>query len=159
LGFDAKYPKGKRSVELHDLSSQGLDGVYAMTAGPLMTHRTAGRDIAALIGRKIPPPHQPRDTNFVPRKFPENQNSPALLAGNPRVKLSDIAHAAAKEHALSLADILISRTGALYDAALSVDEMRRAAEAASIHLGWDDQETQRQIEMLRARLSNTYEMG
>ncbi|MDA9975620.1 FAD-dependent oxidoreductase [Alphaproteobacteria bacterium] len=159
LGFDAKYPKGKRSVELHDLSSQGLDGVYAMTAGPLMTHRTAGRDIAALIGRKIPPSHQPCDTNFVPRKFPENQNSPALLVGNPRVKLSDIAHAAAKEHALSLADILISRTGALYDAALSVDEMRRAAEAASIHLGWDGQETQRQIEMLRARLRNTYEMG
>ncbi|MDE0808486.1 MAG: FAD-dependent oxidoreductase [Alphaproteobacteria bacterium] len=70
LGFDAKYPRGKCSVELHDLSSQGLDSVYAMTAGPLMTHRTAGRGIAALIGRKIPPSHQPRDTNFVPRKFP-----------------------------------------------------------------------------------------
>lgn len=79
--------------------------------------------------------------------------------GNPRVKLSDIAHAAANEHALSLVDILISRTGALYDAALSVDEMRRAAEAASIHLGWDYRETQRQIEMLRERLRNTYEMG
>ena len=70
LGFDAKYPRGKCSVELHDLSSQGLDSVYAMTAGLLMTHRTAGRGIAALIGRKIPPSHQPLDTNFVPRKFP-----------------------------------------------------------------------------------------
>jgi len=40
LTWDPTLPDGKRSREVHDLKSEGLPGVYAMTAGPIMTHRS-----------------------------------------------------------------------------------------------------------------------
>jgi len=42
LTWDADLPGGSRSRVLHDLSDDGLQGVFAITGGPLMTHRSAG---------------------------------------------------------------------------------------------------------------------
>ena len=159
LGFDPAYLKGKRSVEIHGPRDTGQEGVYAMTAGPLMTHRTAGRDMTEIIAGTLKPSGGGRALDYTPRKFPENRNSPALSDRHPDVTLADVAHAAATEHAVSLVDILISRTGALYVAGLGDDDMRRAAEAASVSLGWDSDEVDRQIELLKAKLAETYEMS
>ncbi|MDH3741944.1 MAG: FAD-dependent oxidoreductase, partial [Hyphomicrobiales bacterium] len=158
LGFDAAYPKGKRSVEIHDLGPDGLPGVHALTAGPIMTHRTAGREMTQAVSRLIAPSGPPQQADYTPRGFPDNPNSPPLVAGDPRVKLSDLAHAATDEHAMTLADILISRTGAIYHTRLSEDDLKRAAQAVSVHLGWDRAETDRQIENTRYRLANSYQM-
>src|SRR5690606_35197404 len=42
LTYDQANPKGNRSRRQHDLSADGLPGVYAMTAAPIMSHRGAG---------------------------------------------------------------------------------------------------------------------
>lgn len=158
LGYDTAYPKGKRSVEIHDLGADGLPGVYALTAGPIMTHRAAGREMAKAVSRSIAPSRAPQQADYTPRRFPDNPNSPPLIAGDPRLKLSDLAHAATEEHATSLADIVISRTGAIYHTLLSDDDLKRAAEAVSVHLGWDQAEVARQIADTRCRLANSYQM-
>ena len=158
LGFDARYPKGKRSVELHELSKQNLPGVYAMTAGPIMTHRKAGRDVVEAIRKILPASRRPDPPNYAPQTLPDNPNSPLLLNNDPCIRLSDLAYAATDEHALSLKDILIARTGLVYRHRLTDDEIRRAAEAVSVHLGWTQDEMECQIMAFHQTLDDTYQM-
>lgn len=158
LGYDAAYPKGKRSVEIHDLGPEGLTGVHALTAGPIMTHRAAGREMTQTVSRAIEPSGPPQQADYTPRRFPDNPNSPPLVDGDTRLKLSNLAHAATEEHATTLADVLISRTGAIYHTPLSDDDLKLAAEAVSVHLGWDQTEVARQVADTRRRLANSYQM-
>ena len=55
-----------------------------MTAGPVMTHRSAGRELTTAISKRLSPSRQPQPIDYTPRQFPENQNSPALLENGVR---------------------------------------------------------------------------
>ncbi len=158
LGNDPAYPKGKRVAEVHDLGNQGLPGAYAFTGGPIMTYRIAAREITETVSQVQPSSGPAQELNYSARKFPENPNSPTLMHGSDRVRLSDLAHAANEEHGASLSDILIARTGVVYNDKLDDETIRRAAEAISIHAGWDKAEIERQISEFRAKLKNIYKI-
>ncbi|APE32349.1 hypothetical protein BOX17_16120 [Halomonas aestuarii] len=55
LTFDENQPKGARNKVLHDLSRHGLSGVYALTAGPIMSHRDTGREVVTKLLQEIEP--------------------------------------------------------------------------------------------------------
>ena len=156
LGYDPSFPKGKRSADINDLSQDDMPGLYALTGGPIMTHRIAAREITNKIRSQLPPSRTSGKADFTARHFPENPNSPPLLPGDSSVKLSDLAHAATCEHATNLSEILIARTGLIYAHHLTRQDIQRAAAAVSVHLGWDSDETQRQIEMFQTRLADIY---
>ena len=157
LTHDPSYPKGKRSREIHDLAGQGLPGVLAMTAGPVMTHRSAGREMTAAVRRTLPPSRPPQDPDYRPRRFPESPNSPPLLSRDPSIKLADLVQAVGAEHGHRLADILIARTGVGYAHRLTAEEIRRAAEAVSVQAGWDRETTTRQIALCSRVWPNLYQ--
>ena len=48
----AAYPKGNRLRVLHDLDADGMRNALALTAGPIMTHRSAGEEIVAAVRSK-----------------------------------------------------------------------------------------------------------
>ena len=156
LGNDPAYPKGKRSAEVHDLAGEGLDGIYALTAGPIMTHRTVARKMTETVAKAVRPSRPAQPVDYAPRLSPEDTNSPPLLAGDPSIRLSDLADAVNVEHATSLRDILIARTGAVYKHRLSEADIRRAAEEVSAHLGWDSAEVDRQIAAFQEYLRRTF---
>jgi glycerol-3-phosphate dehydrogenase len=137
LTYDEHVPFGNRARTIHDLAADGLDGVLAMTAGPVMSHRSAGREMAEAVALRLAPSAQPAAPDYTPRRFPDNQNTPPLLADDGRIKLSDLRHAAREEHGRTLSDILFRRVGVGWDCALSDDEVGRAAEAVGGELGWD----------------------
>lgn len=157
LAFDPAHPKGKRSREIHDLASQGLPGVYAMTAGPIMTHRSAGREMTEVVRRVLPQSRPEKLLNYTPRQFPGEQNSSPLLDDDPEVKLADLVHAAHTEHAVNLADILIARTGVVYRHKLTDDQVIRAALAVAAELGWDQQAIDRQVADARSKIADLYQ--
>lgn len=156
LTYDPAAPKGARSREVHDLGGQGLPGVYAMTAGPIMTHRSAGREMTEVVRRVVQPSGNRQHPDYAPRHFPDNQNSPALLMQDPQVKLADLVHAATAEHAINLGDILFARTGAGYVHRLTNDELMRAAKAVSAQLGWSKEVAEQQVTDLRSRITHLY---
>lgn len=145
LTYDESVPFGNRSRVIHNLSTDGMPNVFAMTAGPVMTCRSGGREMLGLISRRLKPSRKARSPDYEARKFPENQNSPPLLQEDPVTKLSDLAYAAREEHAQSLSDILIRRVGVGWDCALSYDELSRAAEVVGAELGWDSERKEREI--------------
>jgi glycerol-3-phosphate dehydrogenase len=137
LTYDPALPKGKRSREAHDLSTEGLPGLFALTAGPVMTHRSAGIEMVDLVARRLKPSRAPQQIDYSAKLYPDNQNSPPLLDDYPAIKLADVKAAAEREHVTSLVDLMFRRVGAGWTRTMGYDAAQRAAEVAGSVLGWD----------------------
>ena len=152
LTYDPALPKGARSREIHDLSAEGLPNVLAMTAGPVMTHRSAGTEMVKAVKAKLQPSGAEQPVSYAARTFPENQNSPPLLDHDTAVKLSDLRYAAEHEHATNLTDLLFRRVGVGWSRTMGAEAALRAAEAAAEPLGWDRPKVQAEVAAYRQHL-------
>jgi glycerol-3-phosphate dehydrogenase len=139
LTYDkALLPQGKRARELHDLGAEGMPDAFALTAGPIMTYRSAGVEVARAVERRVKPSRPPQALSYAARRYPDNPNSPSLLDDDGTVKLADLQFAAEHEHANNLVDLLFRRTGAGWTASMAAQAAGRAASAVAGVLGWDD---------------------
>lgn len=159
LGNDPAFPKGKRSREVHDLGPRGLPNVLAMTAGPVMTHRSAGPELTWAVAERLEPSARRQAPDYAARRFPENQNSPPLLQHYPEIKLADVGHAAAHEHVTGLVDLMFRRLGAGWTRTLGVEAAETAARAAAGALGWDEARIADEVAAYRAYLAEQHAVG
>jgi glycerol-3-phosphate dehydrogenase len=158
LGADPDFPKGKRSREVHDLTADGLPGVYAMTAGPIMTHRSAGPEMVDLVARKVKAGRASQAPNYGAQLFPENQNSPPLLDDFTSIKLSDLKASAAGEHPTNLVDLMFRRVGAGWTATMGYGAAETAARAVAGELGWDEARVDQEVRAYRAFLERNFHL-
>jgi glycerol-3-phosphate dehydrogenase len=158
LTYDPVLPKGKRSRELHDLSGEGLPNVFAMTAGPIMTHRSAGAEVAKAVGAKLKPTGRAQPVSYAPRPFPDDQNSPPLLEDYTSIKLSDLRHAAQHEQVTNLVDLLFRRVGAGWTKTMAAEASRTAAETVADILGWDEGRMNAEIAGYRNHLAQQHRL-
>jgi glycerol-3-phosphate dehydrogenase len=145
LTYDPALPKGKRSRELHDLAGEGLPGIYALTAGPVMTHRSAGAEAVEAVAARIRPSRAARPIDYRARLYPQEQNSPPLLDDYTQIKISDLKYAAQYEQVTSLIDLMFRRVGAGWTRTMGYDAAPRAAEAVADVLGWDRARTDAEV--------------
>lgn len=135
LGYDPGYPEGKRSRDIHDLSKDGLPGVYAMTAGPIMTHRSAGTAFLEVLRPSLAPSGPPADTN---RPAPSDDPDSPPIGNEPgSVTEAAVRRAAAEEGAMRLTDLMVRRLGLKWTLGQGRGQARRVAEVAGAVLGWD----------------------
>ncbi|MEZ5843643.1 MAG: FAD-dependent oxidoreductase [Hyphomicrobiaceae bacterium] len=156
LSYDPALPKGKRSRDVHDLSSAGMPGVYAMTAGPVMTHRSAGTEMVEVVQRHISPKRSSQSINYGARLFPENQNSPPIVDDWTDAKLADLVHAARHEHATGLVDLMFRRVGAGWTRTMGYRAADRVATAVADVYGWDAERVAREAAEYRAYLERMH---
>jgi glycerol-3-phosphate dehydrogenase len=149
LTYDESVPFGNRSRVIHDLAPDDMPDVYAMTAGPVMTHRSAGRQLTDVVRRRIPPSGPPKRPDYAPARFPDDPDSPPLVAEAP-VKLSDLRHAVRGQHARTLMDALFRRVELGWRCAFTPAELARAAEVIGGELGWSDTRKEQEIQAFRA---------
>lgn len=149
LTYDENVPFGNRSRAIHDLAPDAMPGIYAMTAGPLMTHRSAGRELAGVIGRRVPPSRPRSNPDYTPAQCPEDPASAPLVA-DASVKLSDVRHAVRAQHARTLMDALYRRVGLGWCCAFTPDELARAADVMGEELGWSEAHKQQEIQAFQA---------
>jgi glycerol-3-phosphate dehydrogenase len=160
LTYDpALLPQGKRSRELHDLGREGMPDVLALTAGPIMTHRSAGAELARAVSGRIQPSGRAQALSHAARLFPENQNSPPLLEDYTAVKLADLRHAAQHEHVTNLVDLLFRRTGAGWTASMAAGAAERAAREVAGVLGWSEGRIAAEVAAYRAYLARNHLVG
>jgi glycerol-3-phosphate dehydrogenase len=152
LTYDPALPKGKRSREVHDLAAEGMPGGFALTGGPIMTHRSAGGELTEIVGTRLSPSRSKQTLSYGARLFPENQNSPPLLEDYTQIKLADLTHAAEHEHATSLVDLLFRRVGAGWTRTMGGDAAERAARAVAGILGWDEARVAQEVTAYREHL-------
>ena len=106
--------------------------------------------------RRINPLRAPQPPSYAAVNFPENQNSPPLFDDDTSIKLSDLQHAARHQHAANLIDILFRRVGAGWTATMGYGAAEKAAQAVAATMGWDADQTAREIRDYRAYLERTY---
>lgn len=130
LTYDPAVPFGNRSRVLHDLAGDGLPDAFAMTAGPVMTHRSAGAEMADRVASRLGPPLTAART--------------ARRAGSPA------------EHAQSLSDMLFRRTDRAWSGPIPDDELERLAGETAAALGWDEARTARETRAFRDEWQRLY---
>lgn len=134
LTFDEAVPFGNRSRVIHDLAVEGVPDSIAMTAGPVMTHRSAGRELADLVARRIRPSNAPAPANY------------AASAAGP----ADL------EQATSLSDLLFRRRGVGWSGPPSPEDLDAAGTELAAALGWDDPRRQREFDAFSAEWESHY---
>ena len=149
LTYDPAYPKGKRSREIHDLSAFGLEKTFAMTAGPVMTYRSGGKELVNFLKATLPPSGRESKPDFAPPPLPDNTNSPPLTQKDPAIRLDHLRSFVTHEQARNLTDLLYRRSGLALRHELGEDEIASAADILSSELGWNP--AQRDAEILRYR--------
>lgn len=131
LGYDKNFPKGKRSRELHNLSRDGLPNVLSVTAGPVMSHRVSGREIADAVSKLIAPSFPERQVNYhTHRSFYAKKDNP-IFSDIPSVDRTDLRNSVINEKAKELIDIIYSRTGIGWAKLLNKEEIRMIAKEVS----------------------------
>ena len=156
LSYDPALPMGKRSRDVHDLSDAGMPGVFAMTAGPVMTHRSAGTEMVERVQGRLKPTRKPQPVDYSACKFPDNQNSPPIVDDWTDAKIADLVHAAKHEHATDLVDLMFRRVGAGWTRTMGYRAADRAAAAVADVYGWDAVRTQREVDAYRTYLKRMH---
>ncbi len=158
LTYDPRYPKGSRDRIVHDMAAEGMPNVFAMTAGPIMSHRSAGPVMVEHVAKRVKPSGAPQAIDYSARKFPENQNSPPILDHWTDAKLSDLQHAARHEYPASLTDA-IRRVGVLWTSTMAGEAAHKAARAIAPDMGWNEARTEKEARDFLAYLAHTHRRG
>jgi glycerol-3-phosphate dehydrogenase len=137
LTYDPEQPMGRRTREIHDLGDRGFPGVLAMSAGPVMTHMSAGRELRDAVARRLRP------------------SRPAAAGATSRLDVPDDAEAnlprdafrraVSAEHARDLPGILYTRTAFAWGRHLDRDTVEEAATSVADLLGWNADEVSRRV--------------
>ena len=152
LTYDPEQPLGARARLIHDLADEGMPNMLALTAGPIMTHRSAGQEACSAIAKRVAPSGRPQKISYAAKMFPENQNSPPLTHDHPSVKLADLRYSAEHEQPANLVDLLFQRTGVGWTATMGRDSARQAAETVADVLGWDKDRVDSEVAAYHAHL-------
>jgi glycerol-3-phosphate dehydrogenase len=115
LTYDPAVPFGNRSRMIHDLAADGLPGAFALTAGPVMTHRSAARELTWLVAQRLAPSYPPRSPDYA----------------------AATAHRGT-EHAANLSDEMFRRRGTAWSGPPPSDDLTNAAAELGAVLGWHD---------------------
>jgi glycerol-3-phosphate dehydrogenase len=127
-----------------------------MTAGPVTTHRSAGCELLAAVGRRLQPSGPAQAADYAPRLFPRAESSPALLNHYPDIRLADLDHAAKHEQAETLDDLLCQRTGIGWNETMGREGARKAAETVADMLGWDEVHIGAEVAAFDAHLDHAH---
>lgn len=156
LTYDPTQPMGARSRELHDLTGDGMPGVFAMTAGPIGTHRSAGEESLAAMHKLAPPRRAAQSLSFDAAPIPADPKSPRLSNAPDAIREADVRRAIEREHARTLVDVLFRRTMAGWSAdmgrAVAPSVARQLAEA----LGWSEERVTRELADFNVYLRNQH---
>lgn len=140
LTHDPERPMGARERKLHDLASQGFPNVLAMTAGPVMSHRSAGRRILGEARARLGAPLKP----------------PALSQRPVQSGEDSMVFAVTREHARDLRSVLVSRTGTIWKGLVSRESARAVADKVAPFMGWDETETGVETERFLAQQAQEF---
>jgi len=133
LTYDPAQPMGARVRQLHDFASEGAPNVFAMTAGPVMSHRMAGEiPLRALEGR-LSPSRPPTVPNFASTGAPRENGG-----GTAEEWAALMERAVATEHAETIEDLMFRRMGSAWSENPVGEDVDLAARVLARAHGWSD---------------------
>ncbi len=153
LTYDPAQPRGARARQLRDLTAEGMPDALAMTAGPIMTHRSAGAEVLSALAARREPSGPPGRLSYAARPYGQDPSSPALLNEWPEIRLSDLKTMAETEQVTGLTDLLARRAGVAWTESAGAGVAEQAARAVAETLGWDEARVAQEVAAYRAYLA------
>lgn len=146
LTYDAQEPLGSREIKIHDLATQGLEGVFSLTGGAIMTHRRVAKRLVQRVSKRLAPTGPASE--MPPKDVVAGGHNQTGLITSPhsQVAVTQVLHSAAQEQPLSLADLMMRRLGVGWDSDQGLAIARPVAEVAAPILGWDKPKTEAEIQ-------------
>ncbi|WP_372920752.1 FAD-dependent oxidoreductase, partial [Roseovarius sp.] len=141
LTEDPAQPMGARERRIHDLGDTGFQNVLAMTAGPIMSHRSAGRRLLQDVRKRIGAPVLGR------------RPDPELADQGHNLRAADVI---VREHAHDLFGVLVQRTGQVWEGWVSREDATDTARKVAPALGWSEARTAREIDAFMARQAREF---
>ena len=138
------------------MDGDGGSALLAMTAGPIMGHRSAGEEVLASVGEHLTPTGPAGQMHFSPREFADDQNSPRLVGPEDPTTYADLVDGVCSEHARTLADLLLRRTGVVWTGRIDEGVVERAADAVAREFGWTERERSDAVSAFLAEYARRY---
>ncbi|RDV04303.1 FAD-dependent oxidoreductase [Undibacter mobilis] len=153
LTFDPDQPMGRRTREIHDLTARGMPHVLAMTAGPVQSHMSAGRELHNAVARLLPASGR----RVVVSQAPSRR---VAAPGDCRAALAETYKTAVlHEHARDLCGILRTRTGHAWGRHVDRDVVDHAAQSVANLLGWSPEQTSKEVDDFLRHQSRHFPKG
>jgi glycerol-3-phosphate dehydrogenase len=153
LTFDPDQPMGRRTREIHDLTAIGMPRVLAMTAGPVQSYMSAGRELHRAVARLLPTAGRRAVVS------PAYSRRVAAL-GDDRAALAETYKAAVlHEHARDLCGILRARASHAWGRHVDRDVVDHAAQSVASLLGWSPEQTAREVDDFLRHQSRHFPKG
>jgi glycerol-3-phosphate dehydrogenase len=137
------------------LGEDGLSGVHAMTAAPIMSHRGAGREVTAKLRAAMTPQGAASALSYAPRMPLENTNTPRIAPGIGYT-LADVRSAVRSEHARTLMGVLYRRSGAGLKHDFTDDQLTRVAGVMAEELGWSSAQSTNEIDRFKQQKARLF---
>jgi glycerol-3-phosphate dehydrogenase len=153
LTFDPQQPLGRRTREIHDLADRGLPGVLAMTAGPVMSHLSAGREMREAVSRRLPLSGGNMGQSPVRGRTVSAPEAAGALTDN------GLRRAVLVEHARDLKGILLTRTGIAWGVHLDRVTVEKTAASVKDLLGWSPEQAAEQVEAFLNHQETVFRTG
>jgi len=152
LTWDPDLPKGNRSREIYDYAADGMPNVLAMTAGPIMTHRSAGKELLDAVAGRIRPSMPPQTLSWKTALAPNGPCGAPILPDCAYVGTEDLVHCASHEHVVHLNDLMFRRSGLAWGRGMGADKAMEIATLLAPALGWDETRKAQEVQAYRAHL-------
>ena len=136
---------GLRRRVMHDLADQGMPGLYAMTGGPLNSHRSAGQDAMAIAKAYLSPSGAAKQLSYAAKLPPTGRTWQLFENFVPTVTPEEVRNAAREATPRSLVDLMFRRLHMGWSAGMGLAEAPWVAEIAGEILGWDKSRTAREV--------------
>jgi glycerol-3-phosphate dehydrogenase len=154
LTYDPAQPMGARSRELHDFGHEGAPNMFAMTAGPVMSHRSAGQLVLAALGEKLAPSRLNREPEFASGAVPRENG-----ARSREEKLAVLQRAVENEYAETIDDLLVRRSGLIWNDNPLGEDVDLAGEVLAKARSWSADRERQEVAAARSLIAHRLHMN
>lgn len=143
LTHDKEQELGSREIKIHDLSAEGLKGMFTLTGAPIVTHRRVAHRFVKRIHPILTPSRAPQQCRYT---------SLDVYNSAGEVSRQAIEHSVRNEDPANLADLMMRRLGLGWNADQGLAVSEQIAQAAAPCMGWSEDDIRDELQSYEAHL-------
>ena len=156
--FDAGDPQGSREVVVHDLESEGIANVLMLTGGPIWDYRNIAKKLLKEISSRCVPSMDKQSPSFCSSEMTQLLRETSPTSVDMKYSENLIKKIILEEQTVSLADIMIRRTGLGWSADRGEATADKVATLMAELKGWDEQRKEEEIQSFHQYIKEMHQV-
>jgi len=156
--FDAGDPQGNREVIVHDLETDGLANVLMLTGGPIMTYRLIAKKILKEVSKRCVPTLEKKHPSYGSSEVSQLLRNGRATSVSMNISKEILEKIIVEEQPVSLADILLRRTGLGWDIDQGKSTAVKVADVMAELFDWDQQRKEKELQWFYHHIKETYQV-